>query len=177
MRATVRSAGVLGMDAYTVEIEVEVAFGLPSYHVVGLPACAVKEGGVRVRSALEHAGHKLKPRRVLINMAPGDVRKDGAAYDLPTAVALLVAEEVVPQAALDGVVLLGELSLDGRLRRVAGTLPIAMHARACGARALVLPAECAGEAAAVSGLPVHGARTRAEVGGFLGGELARPRAH
>src|SRR5438105_13649787 len=147
MLARVRSAGVLGVEAYSVEVEVEVSFGLPAYHVVGLPACAVKEGGVRVRSALEHAGHKLKPRRVLINLSPGDVRKDGAAFDLPTAVALLVAQEAIPQAALDGVVLLGELSLDGKLRRVAGTLPIAMHARACGARALVLPAECAGEAA------------------------------
>src|SRR5581483_4466068 len=104
-----------------------------------------------------------------------DVRKDGAAYDLPIAVGILAAQEVLPRAALDGVLMLGELSLDGGLRRVAGGLPVAMFARASGARALVLPRECAAEAAAVRDVPVLAASSLAEVAGFLTGmnDLAR----
>ncbi|MSP59190.1 MAG: ATP-binding protein [Myxococcales bacterium] len=176
MLAKVRSAGVLGIDAFPVEVEVDVALGLPAYHLVGLPTNAVKEGGVRVRAALTHSGFKLPPRKVTVNLAPADVRKDGAAYDLPTAVAILAALEMVPRAALEGLVLLGELALDGTLRRVAGGLPVAIQAFASGARGLVMPRECASEAASVSGLPVYAASTLPEVAAFLRGECDLPRA-
>jgi magnesium chelatase family protein len=173
--AKVQSAGVLGVEAYGVCAEVDVALGLPAYNLVGLGAGAVKEGSVRVRAALKNSGWSLPARKVTINLAPADVRKDGAAYDLPIAVGILAAQEVLPRAALDGVLMLGELSLDGGLRRVAGGLPVAMFARASGARALVLPRECAAEAAAVKDVPVLAASSLAEVAGFLKGanELAR----
>src|SRR5215471_17344128 len=118
--AKVQSAAVLGVEAYGVCAEVDVTNGLPGYHLVGLGAGAVKEGGVRVRAAIDHSGWKLPARKVTVNLAPADVRKDGAAYDLPIAVGILAAHEKVPAAALDDVLLLGELSLDGSLRRVAG---------------------------------------------------------
>ena len=89
---------------------------------------------MRVRAALEHSGWKMPPRKVTVNLAPADVRKDGAAFDLPIAVGVLAAQEIVPRAALDGVLMLGELSLDGSLRRVAGGLPVAMFARSRSAR-------------------------------------------
>jgi magnesium chelatase family protein len=173
--AKVQSAGVLGVEAYGVCAEVDVALGLPGYHLVGLGAGAVKEGGVRVRAALEHSGWKLPPRKVTVNLAPADVRKDGAAFDLPIAVGVLAAQEIVPRAALDNVVLLGELSLDGSLRRVAGGLPIAIYARERGARALILPSACAAEAAAIREVPVLAASSLPEVAAYLRGELELPR--
>lgn len=175
MLAKASSAGVLGVDAYAVQVEVDVSLGLPQYNLVGLPDSAVKEGAVRVRAALENSGFALPPRRVTVNLAPADVRKDGAAYDLPIALALLLALEQLPAAALDGLLWLGELGLDGGLRRVAGSLPIALFARQAGYRGLVLPASCAREAAAVRGLPVFAAETLAQVVAALQQEQALPR--
>lgn len=150
------SAGVVGIEAFPVLIEVDVANGLPQYNVVGLPDSAVKEGAVRVRAALENAGFALPPRRVTVNLAPADVRKDGAAYDLPIALAMLVAFDVVPADGLDGFLWLGELGFDGGVRRVAGSLPVALLARRHGYRGLVIPEGCASEAAVVRGLTLHG---------------------
>jgi magnesium chelatase family protein len=174
--AKVQSAGVLGVEAYPVCAEVDVALGLPGYHLVGLGAGAVKEGAVRVRAAIEHSGWKLPPRRVTVNLAPADVRKDGAAFDLPIAVGILAAQEVIPREALDGVLLLGELSLDGSLRRVSGGLPVAMFAREAGLRAVVMPRACAAEAATLSGVPIYGAESLPEVAAFLAGARELPRA-
>jgi magnesium chelatase family protein len=148
------SAGVLGIDAYSVLIEVDVSNGLPQYNVVGLPDSAVKEGAVRVRAALENAGFALPPRRINVNLAPADIRKDGAAYDLPIALAMLVAFEVLPAEVLEGFLWLGELGFDGGIRRVAGSLPVALLARRAGYRGLVLPESCATEAAVVHEQPI-----------------------
>lgn len=155
MLGKAHSAGVLGIDAYSVLIEVDVGNGLPQYNVVGLPDSAVKEGAVRVRAALENAGFALPPRRVNVNLAPADIRKDGAAYDLPIALAMLVAFEVLPAEVLDGYVWLGELGFDGGVRRVAGSLPVALLARRAGYRGLVLPESCATEAAVVREQPIY----------------------
>ncbi|MDB4969139.1 MAG: ATP-dependent protease [Myxococcales bacterium] len=173
--AKVQSAAVLGVEAYGVCAEVDVSNGLPGYHLVGLGAGAVKEGGVRVRAALDHSGWKIPPRKVTINLAPADVRKDGAAFDLPIAVGVLAAQEIVPAAALEGILMMGELSLDGGLRRVAGGLPIALYARARGARAVILPRACAGEAAAIREVPVLAASSLPEVAAHLRGEHTLPR--
>ena len=175
MLAKVLSAGVLGVDAFAVEVEVEVALGLPGYLVVGLPAGAVKEGGVRVRSAVAHGGHKIPPRKITVNLAPADVKKDGAAFDLPIAVGVLAALEFMPQSALEGRMLLGELALDGAIRRVSGCLPVALAALGK-VRELILPAECACEAASVTDLPVYGAATLLDVLAHLRGERELPRA-
>jgi magnesium chelatase family protein len=174
--AKVQSAGVLGVEAYGVCAEVDVGLGLPGYNLVGLGASAVKEGGVRVRTALTHSGWKLPARKVTVNLAPADVRKDGAAFDLPIAIGILAANDIVPTAALDGVVFLGELSLDGSLRRVTGGLPVARFARARGVRAVILPRECASEAAALPDVPVLAASTLPEVAGWLRGANELPRA-
>lgn len=170
MLAKTSSAGVLGIDAYTVEIEADVGTGLPSYNLVGLPDNAVKEGSVRVRAAMENSGFALPPRRVTVNLAPADVRKDGAAFDLPIALALLRALELVPEEALAGLLFLGELGLDGAVRRVAGALPVALHARRAGYRGLVLPQSCAAEAVAVADLPVYPVATLAEAISALQGQ-------
>jgi magnesium chelatase family protein len=157
MLARLRSAAVLGIDAYLVEVEVDLAPGLPAMATVGLPHGAVREGKERVSAALVNAGFEFPLRRITVNLAPADVRKDGSAFDLPVALGILAASNQVPAAALEGMVFLGELGLQGDLRPVRGALPMALAARAAGARGLVLPLANVAEAAAVAGLPVHGA--------------------
>lgn len=174
--AKVQSAGVLGVEAYGVCAEVDVTPGLPGYHLVGLPASAVREGSVRVRAALEHSGWRLPARKITVNLAPADVRKDGAAYDLPIAIGILAAQEVIPHAGLSDVLLLGELSLDGALRSVAGGLPVAAFAQRAGVRSLILPRSCAAEAAALSGVEVLAAESLPEVAAFLAGHRELRRA-
>src|SRR5574338_952486 len=125
MLAAVRSAAVLGIDAYDVLVEVDVALGLPGWTIVGLPAGAVKESRERVSAALANSGFIVPPRRVTINLAPGDVRKDGTAYDLPIALGFLAATGQLDPDALVGIVAIGERGLDGTLRPVRGALSVA----------------------------------------------------
>ena len=110
-----RSCAFSGIDAFPVEVEVDVSGGhLPSYHVVGLPTAAVREGAVRIRSSLEHIGHGMPRKKVTVNLAPADRRKEGAAFDLPIALAVLAAEGLVDLSSISGYLVLGELGLDGR---------------------------------------------------------------
>src|SRR5918993_2340093 len=153
MRAAVRAAAVLGIEAYEVTVEVDVANGLPQWTLVGLAASAVKESRERVGAALLNTGFVLPPRRITVNLAPADTRKEGTALDLPIALGVLVATGQLPPAALGGRLFVGELGLDGSVRAVRGVLPIARHAAAAG-HTLVLPAANVPEAALVSGLPL-----------------------
>jgi magnesium chelatase family protein len=177
MIGTVQSCSLLGIDAYAVVVEVVVSSGgLPTYHVVGLPAASVREGSVRIRSALERAGHPLPRKKITVNLAPADRRKDGGAFDLPIALAVLVAEEIIPCESLDGMLLLGELGLDGSLRPVRGALAAGLLAKHRGMKGVILPAESAPEAAEVDGVEVFGARDLGEVIAALrsGSKLAGP---
>src|SRR5215217_1884107 len=125
MLAAVRSAAVLGIDAYDVLVEVDVALGLPGWTIVGLPAGAVKESRERVSAALVNSGFAVPPRRVTINLAPGDQRKEGTAFDLPIALGLLAATGQLEPNAIESNVAVGELGLDGTLRPVRGALSVA----------------------------------------------------
>ena len=174
MLARVLSSTLVGVDALAVDVEVDVASGLPTYHVVGLPAPPVKEGAVRIRSALEQVGHGLPHKKVTINLAPADLRKPSPALDLPIAIGVLLADGVYPAAAVDGLLLLGELGLDGTLRRVRGALAAAMLARARGLRGILLPAASAAEATVVEGLEVYGATHLGEVIAGLAGTAPLP---
>ncbi len=159
MLARVRSAAVLGIDAYLVDVEADLANGLPAFNTVGLPQGAVKEGRERVNAAITHAGFTSPLKRITINLAPADIKKDGCGFDLPIAIAILIASEQLPPEALDGMLLLGELGLEGDLRPVRGAISVALAARAAGLRGLILPAANAPEAAAVEGLEVYGGTT------------------
>jgi magnesium chelatase family protein len=155
MLACVRSAVVLGIEALPVDVEVETSQGLPKVHLVGLAAGAVSEAEIRVAAAVRNCGVRLPSKRVVINLAPSDLRKDGAGLDLPIAVALLAASDELPPENLAGVHFVGELSLSGEVRPVRGVLPMAMAARRAGVRALVVPEANGHEAAVVEGLTVH----------------------
>src|SRR5437868_5456633 len=120
MLARVSSAAVIGIQAAPIHVEVDVALGLPGCHIVGLPDAGIREGRVRIRGALDNSGFKLPPRRITVNLAPADLRKDGAAYDVPIAVGMLCAAGVVAPEALADTLFVGELALDGTLRPVLG---------------------------------------------------------
>jgi len=159
MLAAIRSAAVLGVEAYDVTVEVDAAQGLPQWTIVGLAAGAVKEAKERVAAALTNAGFLVPPRRYTINLAPGDQRKDGTAFDLPIALGVLVATGQLDPGAVDGIAALGELGLDGSLRGVRGVVPIALHlapsrhAASDDRLRLIVPPANIGEARVVSTLP------------------------
>lgn len=148
------SAAVFGIEAVPVTIEVDVTRGV-RYMLVGLPDAAVKESQQRIESAFRAVGLRWPGRQVIINMAPADIRKEGSSYDLPLAVGILSGAEMVTGNRLDGMLLTGELSLDGTIKPVRGVLPMALQARASGFRGMVVPAENAREAAVVDGIDVY----------------------
>ena len=171
MLARLRSAAVLGIDAYLVEVEVDLTNGLPYFATVGLPQGAVREGRERVTAALVNAGFEFPLKRITVNLAPADVPKAGSAFDLPVSLGILAASGQLPASALDGTVSFGELGLEGSLRPVRGALPMALAARAGGARSLVVPLENVAEAAVVAGLAVYGAETLPQVLQHLSGAM------
>ena len=171
-RAT--GAVLVGIEAYLVEVEADLGGGLPAISAVGLPDAAVREGIDRIRAALPHAGFSLPTRRVIINLAPAEVRKQGSGLDLPMAVAMLEADGQMPPLKPEGTVMVGELSLDGTLRPVRGTLSIAMAARAARRRRLLVPAANADEAALVEGIEVIALSSLADVGAMAKGLPVEP---
>lgn len=152
MLAAVRSAALVGIDAYDVTVEVDAAPGLPQWTIVGLPAGAVRESRERVGAALVNSGFNVPPRRITINLAPADVRKDGTAFDLPIALGILVATGQLEASAVCNRMFVGELGLDGRLRAVRGALSVARHALREKVATLVLPGGNVSEASRVSAL-------------------------
>ena len=167
MLAKVLSGSILGIDAYLVEVEVDIAQGLPVFATVGLPDGAVKESKERVKSAIKNSGYDFPPKRITVNLAPADVKKEGAGFDLPIAVGILTALEVVGKDILEEYLLLGELSLDGRVKPIRGALSLAMAAKENRKRGVILPKENAEEAAVVQDIEVLGVEVLSEVVDFL----------
>ncbi len=155
MLARVNSAAIIGVDASPVQVEVDISRGLRSFTTVGLPDAAVRESRERVESAIRNSGFEFPVERITVNLAPADIRKEGPAFDLPIALGILVATGQVSIDDLDEVSVIGELSLDGHLRRVAGALPVAIGARAWGHRALIVPPGNGKEAAVVDDFEVY----------------------
>ena len=179
--ASLRSAAVFGVEACPVQVEVDVGFGFPCFTMVGLPDASVRESRDRVRSAIRNSGFEFPPHRITVNLAPADVRKAGASFDLPIALGILAASGVVERRLIADFVLLGELSLDGSIHATRGVLPIAAAARRDGLSGLLLPAANAGEAAIVAGLEIVAVSSLADAvralndpAGFRANPPARP---
>jgi magnesium chelatase family protein len=170
MLAQLNSAAVVGIDAVTVRVEVDVSRGLPGYTVVGLPDESVRESRERVRSAVLNSGVEFPVRRITVNLAPADLRKEGSAFDLPIALGILASQETIQPGSLDGYLVAGELSLTGEVRPVRGVLSLAVTAQREGCRGLVIPSSQAGEAATVDGLPLVPVETLAQALAFFRGE-------
>jgi magnesium chelatase family protein len=173
MLSKVLSASVVGIDAYKVEVEVDISSrGLPHFSMVGLPDAAVKESRDRVRASLKNIGFNFPLKQITVNLAPADLKKEGSAFDLPMAVGIIASEGLIEQESLNGYVFTGELSLDGRIKPVRGALSMALMVRNAGFRGLILPMENAPEAAVVGGVNVYGIRSLPEVVEFLKSENA-----
>jgi len=152
--ACLKTAAVFGVDAQPVQVEVDVSFGMPAFTMVGLPDASVRESRDRVRSAIRNSGFEFPPHRITVNLAPADVRKAGAGFDLPIALGILAAQGVVERREIADVIILGELSLDGGIQPAHGVLPIAAGARRDSVPRVLLPRANASEAAVVAGLTI-----------------------
>ncbi|HEV7556026.1 MAG TPA: YifB family Mg chelatase-like AAA ATPase [Kofleriaceae bacterium] len=172
MVAIIQSCTLDGIDAVAVFVECEVTRGLPGYSVVGLATTSVKEGAVRIRSALNSVGHDVPLKKVTVNLAPADLRKPGSALDLPIAIAVMIADGCYTGEEIADLLVVGELGLDGTVRRVHGVLAATMLARARGMRGVLVPTECMREASVVDGVEVFGVGHLSDVIAVLEGSAS-----
>lgn len=170
MLSKVLSASIIGIDAYIVEVEIDITQrGLPHFSMVGLPDAAVKESKDRVRSSLKNIGFNFPLKQITVNLAPADLKKEGSSFDLPIAIGIICAEGIIELTSLDSYLLSGELSLDGKIKPVRGALSMALKAKELGLKGIILPEENAPEAAVVEGIPVYGIKSLPDVVEFLRG--------
>ncbi len=168
MLSKVLSASIVGIDAYPVEVEVDISSrGLPHFSMVGLPDAAVKESRDRVRAALKNVGFSFPLKQITVNLAPADLKKEGSSFDLPIAIGIIASEGLIEPDAISGYVFTGELSLDGRIKPVRGSLSMALKVRDLGLKGIIVPEENAPEAAVVAGVQVRGIRSLPELVAFL----------
>ena len=174
MLACVLSSALLGVDAYIIQVETDISSGLPSFNTVGLPDSAVKESKDRVTAAIKNSDFHFPSSRITINLAPADVRKEGSAFDLPIALGILAATGQVETDRLDQLMTVGELALDGRIRSVNGSLPIALSTRANHLSGLLIPQANAKEVAMIDGLDIYPVESLQQVIHFLNGKISIP---
>jgi len=171
MVSRIHSGALSGIDGYLVEVEVNLSAGLPNMSIVGLPDAAVKESGDRVTAAIKNTGLELPLRKITVNLAPADIRKEGSAFDLPIALGILASNGLIKRTNLDKFVILGELSLDGRVKPVKGVLSLTAMARDQKMEGVILPLKNAAEAAVVEGVNVYPVENLPQALAFLNGEL------
>ena len=169
MLAKVLSSAVLGIDAYRVEVEVDITSGLPTFTTVGLPETSVKESKERVKSAISNSGYRFPDDRITVNLAPADIKKEGTGFDLPIALGILAATGIIPQKIISQYLILGELSLDGRVKPVRGSLPMALAAKEAGYKAIIVPYDNGREASVVRDIDVLPVTTLSQVVAMLTG--------
>lgn len=167
--AKVSSSAVIGIDAYVVEVEVDISFGLPSYTTVGLPETAVRESKERVKSAITNSGYTFPDDRITVNLAPANIKKEGTGFDLPIALGILAATELIPRDILNRYLIMGELSLDGRIKPVIGALSMALAAKNAGYKGVIISPENAVEASVVDRISVLPAKTLSQIVEFSRG--------
>lgn len=171
MLAKVFTSVLIGIDAHAVEVEVDIANGLPTFSIVGLPETAVRESKERVRSAIRNAGFRFPDDRITVNLAPAHIKKEGTGFDLPIALGILGANGTIAQKDLDTLMFLGELSLDGRIKPVFGALCVALAARRAGFKGIFVPDANCQEASVVKDLSIYAALELSQVVEFLRGNL------
>ena len=162
MIAQVNSTALLGIDGYIVDVESDISNGLPAFDIVGLPDASVKESKERIRAAIKNSGLVMPSKRITVNLAPADIKKEGAHFDLSIAVGILAASEQLPKLSKSSI-FLGELSLNGDLRRINGVLPMVISAYQRGITTVYLPEENAKEAAVIEGMTVYGAKSLKDI--------------
>ncbi len=173
MLSKIKSMSLEGLNGYLVEIQVDVSGGLPSFEIVGLPGIRVKEAKERVRSAIKNSNIEFPSRKIVINLAPANIRKEGTFYDLPIAIGILIAFGEIRNIKIDGfesTIFLGELSLDGKINGVNGVLPICIEALELGIKRVIIPRENVLEASIIKGVEIIPADNLKDVIKYLKGE-------
>jgi magnesium chelatase family protein len=165
----IASASLYGIEAYLVDVEVDVSLGLPTFTTVGLPDTAIRESKERIRAALKNCGYGFPPRRIIVNLAPADRKKEGSAYDLPISLGILASYDLFPKESLDDLLFLGELALDGKLKPVKGILSSTVLAKEKGFKGVVIPEENGREAALVPGMDIFSLDNLVQVVNLLSG--------
>jgi len=171
MLAKVLSSAIIGIEAMVVEVEVDITSGLPVFTTVGLPEAAVKESRERVKAAISNSGYTFPDDRITVNLAPADIKKEGTGFDLPMALGILTATRLIPQETVGRYLVMGELSLDGRVKPVKGSLPMALAAARRHHAGIIVPLENSNEASVVSGIRVIPVSTFSQVVEFLRGMI------
>ncbi len=169
MLARIDSCSLTGIDGYIVEVEVDIAYGLPAFNIVGLPEVSVRESRDRVKTAINNSGYTFPMERLVVNLAPADIKKEGTGLDLPIAVGILIASEVIPPEKVRGYLVSGELSLDGRIKPVKAVLSYALTAKHMGYKGIIIPFENADEAAMVDGIDILPVKSLSRIVDFFTG--------
>lgn len=171
MLSRLKSFGLVGIEGYPIDVEIDLNNGLPGYNVVGLPDASIKEGKDRIMSALKNSGFEYPLYRITVNLAPADTRKEGPMYDLPIALGLLSATSQIPANSTNDFIILGELSLNGDVRKVNGILPMLISAREHGFKKIIIPTENKMEASFIAGLEIYAVQSLTEAADFLSGNI------
>jgi magnesium chelatase family protein len=167
MLSIVKSMSLHGLEGFLIDVQVDVSAGMPSWQVVGLPDTTVKESNERVKTAIKNSGYEFQSRKIVVNLAPADTKKEGSFFDLPIAVGILTNFEEIKQQNLDDTVFIGELSLDGKLNHINGILPMCIEAKKIGIKRIILPKENEEEASIVDGIDVIGVKNLQQVVNYL----------
>ncbi len=171
MISIVKSMCLHGLEGYLIEVQVDVSGGLPCFEIVGLPDTSIREAKERVKTAIKNSGFELQSRRIVVNLAPANTKKEGSYLDLPIAIAILLNIGEIQNQNLENTIFIGELSLDGKINKINGVLPICIEARRLGIERVIVPYENSNEAAIVEGIDVIGVKTLAEVVNYLNGGI------
>ena len=171
MLSIIETMALHGLDGYLVEVQVDVSPGMPNWDVVGLPDASVKEAKERVRTAIRNSGFEFQSRKIVVNLAPANTKKEGSLFDLPIAVGILMNFGYIKRQFFNKTIFVGELSLDGKINKAKGILPICIEAKKMRIRRIILPRENSKEAAIVNGLEVIGVSTLDELVQYLNGEI------
>lgn len=169
MLSIVKSMSLLGLDGYLIYVQVDVSGGLPGWEIVGLPDVSVKEAKERVRTAIKNSGFELQSRKIVVNLAPANTKKEGSFFDLPIAIGILSCNEVINKKTPEDMAFIGELSLDGKVNKANGILSMCIEAKKLGIKKVIVPKDNAKEASVVKGIEIFGAENLKQVVEFLNG--------
>lgn len=170
MLSIVKSMTLHGLEGFLIDVQVDVSAGLPAWDIVGLPDTSVKESKERVRTAIKNSGYELLSRKIVVNLAPANIKKEGSIFDLPIAVGMLMSMNIIYGRRDENILLLGELSLNGNLNPINGVLPMCIEAKKLGIQKIILPEANAKEASIVEGIEILGAYDLTEVVHYLNGD-------
>lgn len=170
MLSITKSMALHGLEGFLIDVQVDISAGMPSWNIVGLPDTSVKEAKERVRTAIKNSGYELFSRKIVVNLAPAEIKKEGSIFDLPIAVGILKGLDIINQINSQDILMIGELSLNGNLNPINGALPICIEAKKQGIKKVILPKQNQKEASVIDGIEILGAYDLNEVVNYLNGQ-------